>query len=54
MWVPHRQGECDRPRFQRSLSITAKGQNVFDDDYEEVFGFSTAGAKFLIGFRAEL
>ncbi|MGH8576301.1 MAG: TonB-dependent receptor plug domain-containing protein [Gammaproteobacteria bacterium] len=37
-----------------SLSITAKGQNVFDDDYEEVFGFSTAGATFLIGFRAEL
>ena len=37
-----------------SLSITAKGQNVFDDDYEEVFGFSTAGANFLIGFRAEL
>ena len=37
-----------------SLSITAKGQNVFDEDYEEVFGFSTAGASFLIGFRAEL
>ncbi len=37
-----------------SLSITAKGQNVFDEDYEETFGFSTAGASFLIGFRAEL
>ncbi|MGQ0592227.1 MAG: TonB-dependent receptor plug domain-containing protein [Gammaproteobacteria bacterium] len=37
-----------------SFSITAKGQNVFDEDYEEVFGFSTAGASFLIGFRAEM
>ena len=37
-----------------SFSITAKGQNVFDEDYEETFGFSTAGASFLIGFRAEL
>ncbi|MGH8653590.1 MAG: TonB-dependent receptor plug domain-containing protein [Gammaproteobacteria bacterium] len=37
-----------------SLSITAKGQNVCDEDYEEVFGFSTAGTSFLIGFRAEL
>ena len=37
-----------------SLSITAKGQNVLDEDYEEAFGFSTAGANFLIGFRAEL
>ncbi len=37
-----------------SLSITAKGQNIFDEDYEEVFGFSTAGASFLIGFRVEL
>ncbi|MGH8571156.1 MAG: TonB-dependent receptor plug domain-containing protein, partial [Gammaproteobacteria bacterium] len=37
-----------------SLSITAKGQNVFDEDYEEAFGFSTAGASFLVGFRAEL
>jgi hypothetical protein len=37
-----------------SFSITAKGQNVFDEDYEEAFGFSTAGASFLIGFRAEL
>ncbi|MGH8613761.1 MAG: TonB-dependent receptor [Gammaproteobacteria bacterium] len=38
----------------RSFSITAKGQNVFDADYEEVFGFSTAGASFLVGFRAEI
>ncbi|MGH9388359.1 MAG: TonB-dependent receptor plug domain-containing protein, partial [Vicinamibacteria bacterium] len=37
-----------------SFSITAKGQNVFDEDYEEAFGFSTAGAGFLIGFRAEM
>ncbi len=38
----------------QSFSITAKGQNVFDEDYEEAFGFSTAGASFLIGFRAEM
>ncbi|MGH8478044.1 MAG: TonB-dependent receptor plug domain-containing protein [Gammaproteobacteria bacterium] len=37
-----------------SFSITAKGQNIFDEDYEEAFGFSTAGASFLIGFRAEM
>ncbi len=37
-----------------SFTITAKGQNVFDEDYEEVFGFSTAGANFLVGFRAEI
>jgi vitamin B12 transporter len=38
----------------KSFVITAKGQNIFDEDYEEVFGFSTAGASFLVGFRAEI
>ncbi|MGH8005670.1 MAG: TonB-dependent receptor domain-containing protein, partial [Candidatus Binatia bacterium] len=37
----------------RSLALTAKVQNLFDEDYEEVFGFSAPGANFLIGFVAE-
>jgi hypothetical protein len=38
----------------RSFLITAKRQNVFDEDYEEVFGFSSAGVSFLVGFCAEI
>jgi hypothetical protein len=38
----------------RSFLITAKRQNVFDEDYEEVFGLSSAGVSFLVGFRAEI
>jgi vitamin B12 transporter len=37
----------------RSLTIESLVQNLFDQDYEEVFGFSTAGAAFTLGFRAE-
>lgn len=37
----------------RSLTIESLVQNLFDQDYEEVFGFSTAGATFTLGFRAE-
>ena len=37
----------------RSLTVEGKARNLFDEDYEEVFGFSTAGATFLVGFRAE-
>jgi vitamin B12 transporter len=37
----------------RSLTIESLMQNLFDQDYEEVFGFSTIGANFLLGFRAE-
>jgi vitamin B12 transporter len=37
----------------RSLTIESLVQNLFDQDYEEVFGFSTAGLNFLLGFRAE-
>lgn len=37
----------------RSLALTAKVQNLFDEDYEEVFGFSASGANFLVGFVAE-
>lgn len=37
----------------RSLTIESLVQNLFDQDYEEVFGFSTIGANFLLGFRAE-
>lgn len=36
-----------------SLTLEGKARNLFDQDYEEVFGFSTAGASFLVGFRAE-
>ncbi|MGH8548843.1 MAG: TonB-dependent receptor plug domain-containing protein [Methylococcales bacterium] len=38
----------------KSLWLTAKAQNVFNENYEEVFGFSTAGANYLLGFRAEI
>ncbi|MCI0667375.1 MAG: TonB-dependent receptor [Methylococcaceae bacterium] len=37
-----------------ALWLTAKAQNVFNENYEEVYGFSTAGANYLLGFRAEL
>jgi len=37
----------------RSLALTAKVQNLFDEDYEEIFGFSAPGANFLVGFVAE-
>ena len=37
----------------RSLTIESLVQNLFDQDYEEVFGFSTAGINFKLGFRAE-
>lgn len=37
----------------QSFSLVGKAQNLFDENYEEVLGFSTAGANFLIGFRAE-
>ena len=37
----------------RSLTIESLVQNLFDQNYEEVFGFSTIGANFLLGFRAE-
>lgn len=36
-----------------SFEIMGRAQNLFDENYEEVFGFSTAGANFLLGFRAE-
>lgn len=37
----------------RSLMVESLVQNLFDQDYEEVFGFSMARANFLLGFRAE-
>jgi vitamin B12 transporter len=37
----------------RSLTIESLVQNLFDQDYEEVFGFSTIGANFLLGLRTE-
>lgn len=37
----------------RALILEGVVQNLLDQDYEEVFGFSTAGATFLVGFRAE-
>lgn len=38
----------------RALVLESLVQNLFDQDYEEVFGFSTARINFLVGFRAEL
>jgi vitamin B12 transporter len=35
------------------LTLESVVQNLFDQDYEEAFGFSTAGINFLLGFRAE-
>jgi vitamin B12 transporter len=37
----------------RRLTLESLVQNLFDQDYEEVFGFSTIGANFWLGFRAE-
>ena len=37
----------------RALVLEGQAKNLFDEDYEEVFGFSSAGATFLVGFRAE-
>lgn len=36
-----------------ALTLTAKVHNLFDEQYEEAFGFSSAGANFLVGFQAE-
>lgn len=37
----------------RVLAVESLVQNLFNQDYEEVYGFSTAGINFLLGFRAE-
>lgn len=37
----------------RALTLESRVHNLFDEDYEEVFGFSTPGASVLVGFRAE-
>jgi vitamin B12 transporter len=37
----------------RALTLESRVGNLFDEDYEEAFGFSTPGASVLIGFRAE-
>ncbi len=37
----------------RALTLEGQAKNLFDQDYAEVFGFSSAGATFLVGFRAE-
>ena len=37
----------------RAFTLEGQARNLFDEDYEEVFGFSSAGATFLVGFRAE-
>lgn len=37
----------------RALTLEGQAKNLFDEDYEETWGFSAAGASFLAGFRAE-
>jgi len=37
----------------RALAIESLVQNLFNQNYEEVFGFSAAGINFKLGFRAE-
>lgn len=37
----------------RALTVEGRAKNLFDEDYEEVFGFASAGATFLVGFQAE-
>ena len=37
----------------RALTLEGQAKNLFDEDYEEIFGFASAGATYLIGFRAE-
>ena len=37
----------------RSLTLESRVRNLLNEDYEEVFGFSTPGATVLVGFRAE-
>lgn len=37
----------------RSFALEGQAKNIFDQNYEEVYGFSSAGATFLVGFRAD-
>ncbi len=37
-------------QVNKNLKITAKGENLFDENYEEVFGFGTAGVSAYGGF----
>ena len=37
----------------RSLTLESRVRNLLNEDYEEVFGFSTPGATVLVGLRAE-
>lgn len=37
----------------RALTVEGRAKNLFNEDYEEVWGYSSPGATFLAGFRAE-
>ena len=37
-----------------SVTLMARGQNLLDEDYEEVFGYNTLGRTAYIGFRASI
>jgi vitamin B12 transporter len=34
-----------------NVSLIARAENIFDDDYQEVFGFDSAGAAVYAGLR---
>jgi len=38
-------------RLDRNLALFARAENVFDDDYQDVFGFETPGAAAYFGIR---
>ncbi|NND55483.1 MAG: TonB-dependent receptor [Gammaproteobacteria bacterium] len=37
-----------------SVTLVVRGQNLLDEDYEEVFGYNTLGRSAYIGFRASI
>lgn len=36
-----------------SLSVSLRGENIFDREYQEVLGFNTAGASYYLGFNLQ-
>ena len=39
-------------RFNETLQAFVKGQNIFDEDYEEVLGYARPGAAYTVGVKA--
>ncbi len=37
-------------QYNKNLKLTLRGENLFDEEYEEVVGFGTAGVSGFAGF----